>query len=282
MRNGLILIMMIIATPALAGSVTLTTYYPSPSGNYDKLNVANGVNQDGTDLTVGTAASNNTVHGSVTIGEDAGAKTTIKGGTSLELGTAGSPVVFKGNPSFTKPVIFTNTAPATMNGALKVNGDSTFGGDVTTLGAASTVVNSPATFQQPASFEQTTTFNHNVILGSGASDLIEFKGNVAIGGNNGASLTIVDPTPVRAGGGDWYIGTGGADSGTVRIHKQGGLIVETGGLNANTLTIPGQSTLGNTVVIGKMELNDGAGQAKLKVAKAGAAATAGYYAVYAP
>lgn len=276
MRYGLIIIMMIIATPALAGSVTLTTYYPSPSGNYDKLNVANGVNQDGTDLTVGTAASNNTVHGSVTIGEDAGAKTTIKGGTSLELGTAGSPVVFKGNPSFTKPVTFTNTAPATMNGKLTVNNDSIFNGDTTNFKAVATAFDSPSTFNQPA------VFNNNVILGSSSNDLIEFKGNVAIGGNNGASLTIVDPTNVNAGSGDWNIGNGGASQGTMIINKTGGVVIQNGGLNANKLTVPGQSTLGNTVVVGKMELNDGNGQAKLKVAKAGAAATAGYYAVYAP
>lgn len=275
MRNGLILTMIILATPAYAGSVTLTTYYPSPSGNYDKLNVANGVNQDGSNLTVGTAASTNTVHGSVVIGEDAGATTTIKGGTSLDLGTVGSPVVFKGNPTFTKPVTFTNTAPATFNGTSNLVGASTIH-NVNFLGETTTFNGTATTFNTP------TTFTSNVVLGNNANDLIELKGNVSIGGNNGASLTIVDPTEVRAGGGEWYIGTGGADSGTVRIHKQGGVVVETGGINTNALTVPGQSTLGNTVVIGRMELNDGNGQAKLKVAKAGAGATTGYYAVYAP
>lgn len=264
MKTLISIAMILVSTQAFAGSVTLTTYYPAPTGNYDKLNVSNGLNNDGKDFTVGKAdKSNNTFHGNNTIGE-VDKKTVLNG--EVDLGTSGKNINIQGTPLFGHTLILSHGIEvSTSDVSEKIN------------------IKSDSTFTSNAEFQK------DIVLGRDSTNFVHIKGNAMIGGN-GSGVTLIDGTNILANN------TQIQGSGVLSIANVGGLDIFKGvhamaGANIdNSLKVNGNSNLGNsantlTVIKGKINLDDGSSatsEAELKVTKVDDGKTKGYYAVYAP
>lgn len=272
--NLLTILALIILSPtsSFAGSVTLTTYYPAPTGNYDKLNVSNGLNNDGKDFTLGDAVkSNNTFHGNNTIGES-DKKAVING--EVDLGTNGKNLNIKGNPKFLSTV--------TMSHGLLLSTSN---------------INELINITSPAKFTSDTTFEGNTILGKDWNNFIQLKGNVILG-SAGANLTIVngsnilaDNTQIQGANPLIVSNTGGLQvlTGLLvmnnAILQTGNLSIQNGNLSVNGNTNLGTIAQNKTVIKGKINLDDGSSnnsEAPLKVKIVDNGADKGYYAVYAP
>lgn len=207
-----------LLTPSVfaAENLQVTTYYPSPSGTYQNLNVADT-------LTVQTLSVNNFSSNTLTAIQNLGVGTFGVIGTTLSVG---------GLLSANGGLTVGNNFATTLTGILNANG----GANVTDL-----TVSNDAEFVGALQADGGATIFSAIVMGGLDTDTLHASSDAAIDG----AATI---TGIATLGSDLTVA--GAETVTGLLTANGGLAVN-GSLTLTDLTVTNTATVGNLLTVGK-------------------------------